>query len=169
MDHIFAKKEDAGTVPAVRLVTIWLGQWLNSQPDSVRFNPYSSTGVNDSAMDRKHVPVSVFRKNMEEILDRLTSPSSPYAIAHSDYPVSIILITPGGVQDSMRNDPHHVLAAESKKYSDAVLDIGQQWAQKNKEGNNWKIGTIDLYGAILKAGEQGGRERFYRSVQNTRG
>ena len=120
-------------------------------------------------MDRKHVPVSVFRKNMEEILNRLTSPSSPYAIAHSDYPVSIILITPGGVQDSMRNDPHHVLAAESKKYSDAVLDIGQQWALKNKEGNNWKIGTIDLYGAILKAGELGGRERFYRSVQNLRG
>jgi hypothetical protein len=25
MDHIFAKKEDAHLVPAVRLVTIWLG------------------------------------------------------------------------------------------------------------------------------------------------
>lgn len=112
-------------------------------------------------MDKKHVPLAQFRQNIETILHLLTSPASPYAIAHSKVPVSIFLISPSGIEDSMRDDPHHVSAAATKEYVDAVLEIGDRWVKKREKTDNWKIGTVDLYGAILKAGEQGGTRRFY--------
>jgi hypothetical protein len=124
-------------------------------------------GTNDSSnaeVNSKHVPIPLFRQNIDTILERLTSPSSPYAVAHSSVPVSIILITPPGVEASLLDDPNHITSERTQTYSDAVLDIGKEWARKNKEGDNWKIGTIDLAGAILKAGEQGGTRQFYKFV-----
>jgi hypothetical protein len=115
-------------------------------------------------MDRKHVPLGIYRQNIETILQLLTSPESPYAIAHSSTPVSIFLISPAGVEDSMRNDPEHVRSEKTKAYIDAVLEIGDRWVKKRQKTDNWKLGTIDLYGAIQKAGQLGGRQRFYTYV-----
>lgn len=117
-------------------------------------------------VNSKHVPIPLFRNNMETILERLTSPSSPYAIAHSSIPVSIILITPPGIEDSFRDDPDNVNSERTRKYSDTVLDIGREWAEKHKEGDSWKIGSIDLSDAIIKAGERGGTRRFYKYVES---
>jgi hypothetical protein len=115
-------------------------------------------------VNSKHVPIPLFRQNIETILERLTSPSSPYAIAHSSVTVSIILITPPGIEDSFRDDPDNINSERTQTYSDAVLDIGKEWARKNKAGDKWKIGSIDLAGALLKAGEQGGTRQFYKFV-----
>jgi hypothetical protein len=124
-----------------------------------------NAGTNDSAMDKKHVPLGIFRQNIETILQLLTSPQSPYAIAHSKTPVSIFLISPAGVEDSMRDDPDHVRAEKTKAYVDAVLEIGDRWVKRRQKTDNWKIGVIDLHGAIQKAGEHGGKRRFYTYVQ----
>jgi len=103
---------------------------------------------------------------METILERLTSPSSPYAIARSSVPVSIILVTPPGIEESFRDDPDNVNSERTRKYSETLLDIGREWAGKNKEGDNWKIGSIDLSDAIMKAGERGGTRQFYKYVES---
>lgn len=65
----------------------------------------------------------------------------------------------------MRDDPEHVRAEKTKPYVDAVLEIGDRWVKKRQQTDNWKIGVIDLHGAIQKAGEQGGTRRFYTYVQ----
>jgi len=65
----------------------------------------------------------------------------------------------------MRDDPHHVRAEKTKAYVDAVLEIGDRWVRRRQKTDNWKIGVIDLHGAIQKAGEHGGRRRFYTYVR----
>ncbi|WVR07609.1 hypothetical protein IAU60_004651 [Kwoniella sp. DSM 27419] len=136
---IFAKKEDAGDKPAVRLVTIWLG-------------------TNDSVIpgEKQHVPLDEFEANMNFFLDSLTSTSSPYATAHLPEALNIVLITPT-IYDP--NTWESDLPAEKKsrrldhtrKYKDAVLKLGKEWKSKEKHGSGWKIETIDLWEAIVTA------------------
>jgi hypothetical protein len=117
-----------------------------------------------SEVNSKHVPIPEFKQYINTILNNLTSESSPYAIAHSKDQLSIILITPPAIEDGMIDDLSHLNDARTKGYRDAVLDIGREWAEKEGNGDRWKLATIDLYGAIVKAGEEGGTSRFYKSA-----
>jgi hypothetical protein len=118
-------------------------------------------GTNDSALvapqERKSVPVEQFEKNINQIVHLLTSDESPYAVAHGDHPLSIILITPPATQDGMPTDhnPEHTV-----QYRDAVLRVGETF-KRQERGQRWKIGTIDLYGVLLEASKTGDPGRFY--------
>lgn len=126
-------------------------------------------GANDASMTDdpkadKHVDLPRYRQNIQEILDRLTSPASPYAVAHSDVPLSIILITPPTTVESMLDNPSHFHNSVVEQYRDVVLEIGEEWVDKNKADDNWKLATINLYDALVKAGEDGGIEQFHKYV-----
>lgn len=97
---------------------------------------------------------------MNHILDSLTSPSSPYAVA--DTPVSIVLITPGPCLHSQMEEfkrPHRSLK-RTGDFREEVIRLGQEWKAKEKEQQveegkfGWKISTLDFWGAL--ADEAGG-------------
>lgn len=113
-----------------------------------------------SPTESKTVPLEVFRQNIQQILDLLTSPSSPYAVAHGSHPLSIILITPPAIHDDMLGDTPAVSNEHTKLYRDAVLQIGAEW-QKKQQGERWKLGTIDFFGALATARQTGDSTRFY--------
>jgi hypothetical protein len=115
-------------------------------------------GINDSSFseqNNKGVPIPQFKSNVGTILEHLTSPTSPYAVAHSDVPVSIILITTPPVEETMRNDPNHVNDASAFRYKEAMCEVGADWVNKRSDGDNWKLGVIDLYSSFKKAGKLG--------------
>jgi hypothetical protein len=120
--------------------------------------------MTDDPKVNKHVDPPQYRQNIEEILECLTSPSSPYAIAHSKVPLSIILITPPTTVKSMLDDPSHFQNSVVEQYRDVVLDVGQRWADKRNKDDNWKLATINLYDALVKAGQTGGMEQLHKYV-----
>lgn len=147
--------------PKVRLVTLWLGESHCSRSHChLRMN-IDKAGTNDSALptpqERKAVPVEQFEQNIRRILDLLTSSESPYAVAHGDHPLSIILITPPAIQEGLPTDHD---AEHTIKYRDAVLRVGEDLMQ-TQDGKTWKLGVIDLYNALSEAGKCGDPGRFY--------
>ncbi|WVQ84686.1 hypothetical protein IAT38_006841 [Cryptococcus sp. DSM 104549] len=144
-DKIFTKKEDALDRPAVRLVTIFLG-------------------TNDSVLpgQNQHVPVDVFKANLRTFLTNLTSPSSPYAAAHSPQALNIVLITPTIFsplqwEAGLPADKRSRSLESTRAYRDAVLEVGLEWKENEKEGTGWKFGVIDLWQAMVEA--NGGKEQ----------
>lgn len=141
VNEIFAKKEEKN-VPVIRLVTIWFG-------------------TNDAALPPlpNHVPLDEFVPNLEYILNSLTSESSPYGVAGTPG-TNIVLITPAPILLSMtppdRQIPGRVRSA--KAYRDAVLMVGEKFKAKEKADGNWKLGVIDLWGAMIQAAGGEGEE-----------
>jgi hypothetical protein len=68
----------------------------------------------------------------------------------------------------MLDDPEHLKASVLEQYRDVVLEVGQEWTSKRTQGDNWKLATIDLYGALRKAGGNGGMERLFKYVTVSR-
>lgn len=107
----------------------------------------------------QHVPLQDFENNMNTLLQWLTSPSSPYAVA--DTPVSIVLLTPGPPCFSQMGDGNPTFRSieRTRSFKDAVLRIGQEWmmkrdeAQKNlhKGAHTWKVATVDVWKAFEEA------------------
>jgi hypothetical protein len=112
----------------------------------------------------QNVPIPLFKDNITAILDSLTSPASPYAVAHSDLPLSIILITPPPVEQSMMPNPQDVSNDSTIKNRDAICEIGEQWMSKRNEGDNWKLGVVDLYSALVQEGRSEGMPRLFTYV-----
>ncbi|CAK9780049.1 SGNH hydrolase [Cutaneotrichosporon oleaginosum] len=144
-DTIFAKADEAGHVPVVRLVTIWFGANDSVLPDA------------EQAV-AQHVPLDEYEANLRFFLEGLTSPASPYAVAHARG-LNIVLVTPpplcvplmGGGAFAREREP-----ATTKAYADVVLRLGEEYA--GKAGENWRIGTVDMWGATLKAAGGEGEE-----------
>ena len=65
----------------------------------------------------------------------------------------------------MLEDPRTMNCQTTLAYRNAVLDIGDQWVKKRQKSDIWKLGTVDLFGAIMKAGEPGGKSRYFTSVE----
>jgi len=143
-DQIFARTEEAAQrgTSKVRLVTIWFG-------------------TNDAVLPNKtgqHVPLEDYTSNLNQFLHLLTSSDSPYAVAHQDVPLNIILITPPpmykpGMDAEGRGNRDEKV---TKTYADAVLGIGKEWAAKSSE--HWKVGAVDLWSGIETAANAGGPE-----------
>nr|XP_019044062.1 hypothetical protein I302_07342 [Kwoniella bestiolae CBS 10118]OCF22992.1 hypothetical protein I302_07342 [Kwoniella bestiolae CBS 10118] len=134
-DKIFAKKGEDGA--RVRLVTLWFGT-----NDSVNFPSSRATH-----------PLH-FKKNYQYILDNLTSPDSPYAIA--DTPVHILLITPPPPYHPQVPLPAKWVRSTERtlEFVDIVRDLGREW--KAKENGRWSVEVLDLWEAMeRKAGGLG--------------
>ncbi|ORX35420.1 SGNH hydrolase-type esterase domain-containing protein [Kockovaella imperatae] len=140
LPKILARKEDADKVPVIRLVTIWLG-------------------TNDSVIGRdQSQSTSRLVSNLEIILDALTSPESPYAVAST--PVSIILMTPGPcvVSDMPKENQKYRTAEKHREYRDAVIEVGEKYKALEEENNarlgdryGWKIATADVWQELMSA------------------
>ncbi|TXT07885.1 uncharacterized protein COLE_04809 [Cutaneotrichosporon oleaginosum] len=134
--------------------------------DLVRYVPSapSNAGANDSVLPdaeqavAQHVPLDEYEANLRFFLEGLTSPASPYAVAHARG-LNIVLVTPpplcvplmGGGAFAREREP-----ATTKAYADVVLRLGEEYA--GKAGENWRIGTVDMWGATLKAAGGEGEE-----------
>ena len=137
-DQIFLKKDSPALLyaPVVRLVTLWFG-------------------TNDAALSssptHQNVPLPEFTANLRTMMDNLTSPSSPYAVAHTQG-FNVVLITPppmyppGMDADSRGNRSVEV----TKKYAEAVLSIAKEYQGKERGSSTWKVGSIDLFNAVLE-------------------
>ncbi|KAK8853297.1 hypothetical protein IAR55_004001 [Kwoniella newhampshirensis] len=151
-DKIFSKKStdnaEEGSRSVVRLVTIWLG-------------------TNDAVLPGhvQHVPLETFESNMNHFLTCLTSHDSGYAAAQNPQAMNIILITPTIfsplVWESDLPDKERSRNLETtRKYKDAVLEIGEDWKGRMKGGPGWKLGVVDLWNGIVEAngGNEEGKE-----------
>ncbi|KAL1407206.1 isoamyl acetate-hydrolyzing esterase [Vanrija albida] len=152
-DTIFAKKEDAARVPAVRLVTIWFGANDSVLPDAEQ-------------KVRQHVPLAEYTANLRFFLDALTSPTSPYAAAHGKG-LNIVLVTPppiyppamGGGPFARERDP-----AVSAQYAAAVRALGAEYAALESDEGNWRVGVVDMWSAVIRAaGGEGDELRAFLS------
>lgn len=118
-------------------------------------------GTNDSVLlpNTRHIPLSTFESNMDYFLTSLTSSSSPYAVAHSNKPVSIILITPPPLCPVDRLDPSKPPVRSydrQKEFRDAVVRIGDQWQRRLGKGGRHEIVLIDLWDCVTRtAGGEG--------------
>ena len=106
------------------------------------------------------VPIGEFEQNLEEMLARLTSQSSPLAIAHSTKPLSIILITPPSIEESMLEDPPKLSNAQLKLYRDAVLRVGARYHIAS-DGERCEVASIDLFDRLQRAGEEDDGRTLY--------
>lgn len=113
-------------------------------------------GTNDAVKPpvQRAVPLETFRQNIEHILTSLTSPDSPYDVAA--HPVSIVLITPSPLLSSQLAEHKKVQLSQdhTKQYRDALLDIAEQWKQKEQSAENtvgWKLEVLDFWKAIEQA------------------
>lgn len=119
-------------------------------------------GTNDSVLPGvetgQNVPLESYIRNLNEVLDLLTSSSSPYAIAHQSFPLNVILITPPAMYSPAQGDSMDQRDPKvTKKYAEAVLQIGREWKDKAvKDGSGWRVGAVDLWTAI----EQDHQSRF---------
>lgn len=180
MPYILAKKGQDANTPTIRLVTIWFGEsYLHStDPTSEVLSEHHqlTAGTNDSVLPgrEQHLPISEFTANMRQILDALTSPSSPYAV--SDTPVSIVLITPGPpyhpqMADDARRSSRSV--ERTREFRDEVVRLHAEYKEKEakqdpREGEwGWKIALVDFWGDIeAQAGGVGdGLVPFYLYVE----
>ncbi|BEI82850.1 hypothetical protein CcaverHIS002_0307180 [Cutaneotrichosporon cavernicola] len=146
-DTIFEKKENAAHVPAVRLVTIWFGA-----NDSVLADAEQTVS--------QHVPLSEYEANLRFFLDNLTSPTSPYAVAH-EQGLNIVLVTPPPLCVSIMGDcpfARERVPAITKEYVDVVLRLGEEYAAKATKDGNWRLGTVDMWDATIKAAGGEGEE-----------
>lgn len=122
-------------------------------------------GTNDALLPDlapgRGIGITDFEANLRTILDGLTSPNSPYAVAHSQTPLSIILITPPFIHEPMLDQPPHLTNHQMGLYRDVVLRVGTEWDDK-ADGAKWKVGTVDLYGVLQdKIAETGLPEALY--------
>lgn len=96
---------------------------------------------------------------MDFFLESFTSPDSPYAVAHGEQPLSIILITP----PHPHRTPEGMEPMEQERFDrlnqfrEAVLDIGRRWRVKEDGTQRWKLGVIDFWSVLLESvgGDEG--------------
>ncbi|WWD08193.1 hypothetical protein V865_006304 [Kwoniella europaea PYCC6329] len=126
----------------IRLVTIWFG-------------------ANDAVLPSflQHVPLDEYTSNLDKIITKLTSGESPYTVANQDGPLNIVLITPPPIYPDMMGDADFAGQRElenTRKYAEAVLDLGKKWKAKESDGGIWRIRTVDMFDGILElAGGKG--------------
>ncbi|WVW79006.1 hypothetical protein I302_100969 [Kwoniella bestiolae CBS 10118] len=125
----------------IRLVTIWFG-------------------ANDAVLPEflQHIPLEEYTFNLNKILEKLTSMGSPYTVASQDGPLNIVLITPPPLYPDMMGDEDFAGQRDlenTRRYAEAVLDLGKKWKAKESQGGNWRIATVDMFDGIL--GEAGGK------------
>jgi hypothetical protein len=68
----------------------------------------------------------------------------------------------------MLDDPEHLKASVLEQYRDVVLELGEEWTSKRATADNWRLATVDLYGALNSAGENGGMEHLFKYVTVSR-
>lgn len=106
----------------------------------------TDAGTNDANFyPPQHVPLDEYTANLHSILEALTSPDSPYAVAETKG-LNIVLITPPTLCPDRLDDPPKRSLEVTKKYVDEVVKVGKEW--KAKEGGNWRIATINLWEAM---------------------
>jgi hypothetical protein len=100
---------------------------------------------------------------MNFLLSQLTNKDSPFAVA--DTPVSIVLITPTcPVIGMISVGNRHTRSVESTSlFRQAVLDIGEEWARKDKP-SGWGLETLDFWSAMIEdaGGEGQPLEAYYK-------
>lgn len=123
-------------------------------------------GANDSVLAdaeqavSQHVPLAEYEANIRFFLDSLTSPSSPYAVAH-EHGLNIVLVTPPPLCVPIMGDcpfARERVPATSKEYVDVVLRLGEEYAAKVTADGNWRIGTVDMWAATIKSAGGEGEE-----------
>ncbi|ODN87723.1 hypothetical protein L198_06953 [Cryptococcus wingfieldii CBS 7118] len=134
-DEVFARKEE--NAPVARLVSIWFG-----------------TNDATSLPNPQHNTIQDFQSNLTHFLTSLTSPSSPYAAAQNPRALNIVLITPPPVyapQMDERGRRERTLE-RTKEFVDVVKALGAEWGPEGREGKGkeWKVGVLDLWGAMEK-------------------
>lgn len=103
------------------------------------------------------VPLEEYKAHLRFFLESLTATDSPYAVAHEPG-LNIVLITPPPLNlKQMEGSPWPIDRHPdiTKKYTDAVLELGEEYKAKETLEGNWRIGTINLWDRILeKAGKE---------------
>lgn len=128
-------------------------------------------GANDSVLPGKqeaarsqHVPIEEYEDNLRFFLDSLTSKESPYAAAHTPG-LNIVLVTPPPLYVDMMGDAPFAgerLPGTTREYAEVVKRLGEEYAAKRSDGDNWAIGTVNMYeGIIAAAGGDGEELREY--------
>ena len=131
-----------------------------------------TSGANDSVLEgakqpvSQHVPLAEYESNLRFFLDSLTSPDSPYAVAHAKG-LNIVLVTPPPLFVSMMEDESFAsqrVPAVTKKYRDVVLALGAEYKAKETPDGNWRIGAVDMWDGIFTAagGEGDGLREYLR-------
>jgi hypothetical protein len=108
----------------------------------------------------QHVPLAEYEANLRFFLDNLTSPTSPYAVAH-ERGLNIVLVTPPPLCVPMMGDcpfARERVPATTKEYADVVLRLGKEYAALATEDATWRIGTVDMWSATIKAAGGEGME-----------
>ncbi|KAL7418922.1 hypothetical protein Q5752_006606 [Cryptotrichosporon argae] len=161
-ERTFARKEDAAAVPAVRLVTIWLG---------------ANDAVVPGASTNQHVPLPTYVAHLRHFLEQLTSASSPLAAAHTAG-LNIVLATPPPVYRGMMGGGEFAAQREPEvtaAYAQAVRELVDEFkakqgeseqvkqgeseqAKQAKQGEeddgaqgDWRIGLVDMWNGIYEA------------------
>jgi hypothetical protein len=108
-------------------------------------------GANDAVLPEaqtgQHVPLETYTSNLNTIITNLVSDTSEYPFVPN-----LILITPPPLYPGMMDDP--AFAAQrtvegSNRYRQACLDVGREWQGKEGYGKEWKLGVVDLWGAMV--------------------
>lgn len=53
----------------------------------------------------------------------------------------------------MLDHPGKLVNDYIKTYTNAILDIGEEWKLK-QDGKRWKVATVDLFGALQRKSEE---------------
>nr|XP_018265998.1 uncharacterized protein I303_02376 [Kwoniella dejecticola CBS 10117]OBR88156.1 hypothetical protein I303_02376 [Kwoniella dejecticola CBS 10117] len=148
LDQSLLRRGESPNPQEIRLVTIWFG-------------------ANDSVLPEflQHVPLDEYISNLNAILTKLTSAESEYEVAHQKGPLNIVLITPPPIYPEMMGDEDFAgqrVLENTKRYAEAVLEIGKKWQSSETAKGNWKIRTVDMFkGTLDDAGGSGEKLRPY--------
>lgn len=114
----------------------------------------------------QHVPLAEYEANLRFFLEQLTSPTSPYAVAHAPG-LNIVLVTPPPLLLSVMGDTpfsKERVVDTTKEYADVVLRLGEEYAAKATPDGNWRLGTVNMWDATIRAagGEGQGLAKYLR-------
>ncbi|EJT45399.1 hypothetical protein A1Q1_06162 [Trichosporon asahii var. asahii CBS 2479] len=116
------------------------------------------SGANDAVKPGlpQHIPLEEFEKNIRYMVEQLTSSDSKYATAH-EKGFNVVLVTPPPILLSMTGNDERI-PERTKQYVDVVAKLADEFKSKQKEHDNWRIGLVNMYDAIIAAAGGDGEE-----------
>ncbi|KAK1232260.1 isoamyl acetate-hydrolyzing esterase [Marasmius sp. AFHP31] len=131
-EKVFARREDQGRVPKVRLLVVWFG-------------------ANDACIkpSPQHVPVTKFVSNLKYLVSLVRSPKSMFYSPET----KIILITPPPINTHQRRAD---LASRTPPQElDRLFDTTKQYAEAVKDAaTEEEVGIVDIWSALWNGSGQ---------------